>query len=894
MRSDGSNLQRLTYDSSSEKCPAISPDGTRIAFSSNRHGTYDLFVMDLEGGNVQRLTDSAEDELMPEWAPDGSKIAFYRGPAGGLGHIFVMSADGTNVQQITAGPWSDERPDWSPDGTRILFASSRGTYFEIYSVKPDGSDVRRITSGAWDKLFPDGSPDGARIAYVAYDFALNVASVHVVNADGSRDTALTNRAGIDQDPQWSPDGTRIVFPSNRDGGLELYTMKADGTDLQRVTWTGSDNEWPTWHRVGLDAGIEVAGVAVGHDVHLHWNASPWPGVLRYDIYRGATPQEQAPTLAGSTSDTTFTDLGRFGTFYYRLRAVRAADQSLFSNEDTLTACVRTASFFPANSGALTPLTGDFNADGLPDLALANSFTSGFVSILRGTGGGSFLAPLTYPAGATPSALVSADFDDDGISDLAVANNATSGTFSLLRGLAGGAFAAPVSYPVGSRPSALAAADFDEDGITDLAVACRSSNAVYVARGLGADGTGNGSFAPAVSYPTAALPVALATADFDHDGITDLAVVGNSSGEVSLLRGNGSSGHGDGTFAPAVTCFAGTGATALATGDFDEDGATDLAVALNTTSGGVALLRGLGDGSFATAVHYPAGAAPVAIAVTDFTGDGVADLLLANRSGNVVSCLPGSSSGGHGDGTFGAPIAFATAAYPSGLALGDFNLDGLPDLAVSHSTGTNTLVLLPEVCAAGVPHGLSLLSPAGGESWPVGTEQLVRWTKERGVGAVDLEVSRDGGTRWESLARDLTGSQFTWTVTGPLTTAARLRVHDPAVPSRSAQSAGSFTIATNVAVPPAATVPGELRLEGACPSPARGPWSVAFSLPDDAPATLELLDLAGRRLASRPVGALGPGRHVVELLGPQAHASGVCFLRLRHGTHQLVTRAVLLN
>lgn len=906
---DGTGLTRVLPAGSDGDGAAISPDGTRVIYESPRRRYGQLYMANLDGTGEHRVWNTDFYGTSGTWSPDGTRIAFSHSSNVGLpGDTFttwVVNTNGTGLVQLSPDGVDDLFPDWSHDGAKIAFVSTVAGHHEVFVMNPDGTDRQQITNGSADLIGPKWSPDGTKLVYSFFPTpgSYSRASIHVMNADGTGDTALTDTSSMNAGPVWSPDGSRISFHSDRSGCSQIYTMAGDGTDLQRVTWVTSTpgTRSGDWGIIALDAQIHVAAEAAGHDVRVHWNPSPWPDVIRYDIYRGTVAQQPSPTLAGSTSDTSFTDSGRLGTFYYR---VRAADQSIYSNEDTVTACVRTAAFFPGGSGALSPATGDFNDDGITDLAVANGVTAGTVSILLGQGGGNatFATPVTYPAGATPCGLVTGDFDDDCITDLAVANNAASGTFSVLRGQGSGGsgdgtFASPVSYAVGSTPTAITTADVNEDGITDLLVTCRGSGAVYVALGQGTSGIGDGTFATATSYATATQPVAIATGDFEADGITDLAVVSGSSGQVSILRGLGTHGRGNGTFIATVTCYVAMAAGgAIATGDFNEDGAIDLAMTMNTSTNGLAILRGLGDGTFASAVRYAAGATPGAVKIGDFNGDGVVDLVLANRSGSAVSYLQGGSSAGAGTGTFGPPLAIPTGADPSGLAWGDFNDDGLPDLAVTHSTGTDPVAILPEVCESSVADGIRLLIPDGGQSWTMASEQTLSWERDRGVVSVDLELSRDGGARWETLATGLTATHFTWTVTGPPTGSATalVRIHDPAAPSRSDQSSSPFTIATNVDVAGPGNPRCELRLEGAFPSPTRGPLAVAFTLPDEAPATLELIDVAGRRLATRAVGALGPGRHVVPLAGPSARASGVYFIRLCHGGRRLVARAVILN
>src|SRR6185369_12371864 len=164
----------------------------------------------------------------------------------------------------------------------------------------------------------------------------------------------------------------------------------------------------------------------------------------------------------------------------------------------------------------------------------------------------------------------------------------------------------------SSLTGLATADFNEDGVLDLAVTNATSNNVSILLGNGSGGTGNGSFANAVNYAVGQTPVAVVVGDFNEDGRRDLAVSNDNaaSNNVSILLGNGTGAIGNGTFAAAVNYAAGANPYGLATGDFNEDGITDLAVACNTTTGVAILLGngagGVGNGTFAAPVAYATG------------------------------------------------------------------------------------------------------------------------------------------------------------------------------------------------------------------------------------------------------------------------------------------------
>jgi hypothetical protein len=644
--------------------------------------------------------------------------------------------------------------------------------------------------------------------------------------------------------------------------------------------------------------MDLAVATDSAGAHLTWTASLSPGVLAYDVFRSPWQQDLEPEWIGQTDSTAFADLV-LGTFWYKLRAVRAADSSAFSGE------VRSVVCSPAERVAYTvgasPLAvhaADFDEDGDLDLAVP-ALGGQSVAILLGAGDGTFGAAVSYalPAGSYPAALTSADFDADGILDLAVADEG-SNAVSILAGngsggIGDGTFAAPRGYAVGGMPWGIAAGDFDADGVTDL-ITANGASSVSVLRGNGSDGVGDGTFAAVVNYPAGSACTGIATGDFDADGITDLAV--SASAGVAVLRGNGAAGDGDGTFGAATTYACQTYPQAVVTGDFDADGITDLAVA-NSGANSVSVLLGNGtggdgDGTFATAVHHAANLAPYAIVTGDWDGDGATDLAVANgSSANTVSVLCGRRDGGAPDGAFTAPQAFAAGTWARGVTAGDFDGDGMADLAVANKLTAGTVSVLRAGCVSPLPATLAVTAPAGGELWLTGTRQTLSWSRGAGVLAVDVALSRDGGTDWQTLARGVTDTCWTWNVVGPLTRQARVRVADPAVPSHAAVSDSVFTVMPAELLDAAAPGPTGFALGSVQPNPARGAARVAFTLPDGPPARLELVDLAGRRVRSLELRAGGAGVRHAELDRIGELRPGLYLVRLsqagRHATRKLV-------
>ncbi len=330
-------------------------------------------------------------------------------------------------------------------------------------------------------------------------------------------------------------------------------------------------------------------------------------------------------------------------------------------------------------------SGDFDEDGLPDLAilqLNDGEGSSRLHVLLNAGDGTF-APATvasYPAGVTPAGLTLFDSDGDGHLDLFVAS-LDSNTFQRLGGKGDGTFVLDEHlYSAGAGPIALASADFDGDGATDLAIAANRENRVGIVLGLG-----DGHFATATVRPlSTTAPRTLVRGDFDGDGRTDLARIAPGGGRLELrLRRDGD------TFAPTVTVALPANAVALTSGRFDGDERDDLAVIHRGSNRVTVLLAGPGgvltEGPAYTLVTTPV-ADPGDIASADFDGDGDSDLAIAVTNADLVVVAPAS-----GDGTFGDAIALAVGSGPKQVVVHDIDANGRPDLATLN--GDDTLSIL---------------------------------------------------------------------------------------------------------------------------------------------------------------------------------------------------------
>ena len=626
-------------------------------------------------------------------------------------------------------------------------------------------------------------------------------------------------------------------------------------------------------------------------VRLSWISGGGSGILRYSVVRSRLPLDLNPVYVGNTTgllyDVPSPGTYYFGTYYFRMRAVRATDSSATSGELKATVCPFTsAAPVTVGSQPTGAQTEDLNGDGIQDVVLVTTGGGNLVTLLGqgagGVGNGTFAAAVNVATGGTPVCLTLFDVDHDGILDAVVGAQADN-TLQLHLGLGGagvgnGSFGPPsLLATLTFAPTGLATADFDEDGILDLAVA-GGPNFVSTLKGNGTAGVPNGTFAAPLSVNTVATSRGVLPWDVNADGITDLLVTGNS---MRVLLGNGTGGKGDGTFTLGASF--GTGATPnhMATADFNLDGIADVAVC-NTAASSVSVLLGNGsagvpDGTFASAIAVTAGSGPNAANIGDWDHNGVPDIAIAsNNALNSTSVLLGV-----GTGTFETAQTSATGgSSPAFLAVNDFNEDGTPDFLVCNRLSQSFTRQIAG-CPGVLSNAVTLLSPNGGQTWNGGTEQTVTWAKGAGVMTVDVQRSDDGGAHWRTLARGLPGTTWSYTAAGPTTTQARFRVVDSHAAQFADGSDADFTIYDASIVGVGGDTP-RLALLGAWPNPARQDLAVSLALPGSAArGTLELLDLAGRRVAFRDLAGLGAGRHQITLLDHQRVTPGLYLVRMIH-------------
>jgi TolB protein len=247
---DGQNQHQVTHLGSISLSPRISPDNSRVAFSSLGHGGWAIrmFSLDLNRMVSFPAGTAGATNLSPAWSSDGARVAFSSSRSGDA-EIWVADASGGGARRITSLAGPNVAPTWNPrTNAQIAFVGGRTGEPQIYTMNQDGSNVQRLTDSgyavspswapngglltfSWNRKYGPGDPGGQDI------YVFEIASMHWLQ--------ITHESGNNDFPSWAPDGRHIVFQRMVGHRTQIWTMLADGTHQQQLTKAG-DNMMPNW------------------------------------------------------------------------------------------------------------------------------------------------------------------------------------------------------------------------------------------------------------------------------------------------------------------------------------------------------------------------------------------------------------------------------------------------------------------------------------------------------------------------------------------------------------------------------------------------------------------------------------------------------------------------
>ena len=245
---DGQNQKQVTHLDSITLSPRVSPDGSRLAFTSYKYSNPDILMYSLELGRLVSFPRFKGTNISPAWSSDGGKLAFSSSMPGDP-EIYVIDASGANLKRLTAYRGPDVAPCWNPkSNAQIAWVSGRNGLPEIYIMDADGTNVQRITDQGY-AVSPSWSPNGQFLTF-AWNRKYGPGEpgrqdIYLLDVVTRKWVQLTHEAGNNDFPSWSPDGRHIVFQSSRAGGDQIWMMLADGTHQQQLTRGGSNTQ-PNW------------------------------------------------------------------------------------------------------------------------------------------------------------------------------------------------------------------------------------------------------------------------------------------------------------------------------------------------------------------------------------------------------------------------------------------------------------------------------------------------------------------------------------------------------------------------------------------------------------------------------------------------------------------------
>ena len=246
---DGKNQRQITHFNNLTDFASVSPDGTKIACTSWVNGPPAIFVFSVEPvRKYSFFNQTASVNATPSFTKDGKQILYSSSVGPGCCRIFIANLDGTGFKPISPYSSIDVEPKVNPrTGNDIVFTSGRSGPHQVYRMNMDGADIERLTPGNGEAGNPSWHPNGQMIAFSwTQGYATGGYNIFWMDvANPTQYKQLTHGEGKNENPSWSPDGTHIVFGSTRRGRSQIYSMLADGSNVQQLTDAG-ENMRPVW------------------------------------------------------------------------------------------------------------------------------------------------------------------------------------------------------------------------------------------------------------------------------------------------------------------------------------------------------------------------------------------------------------------------------------------------------------------------------------------------------------------------------------------------------------------------------------------------------------------------------------------------------------------------
>ncbi len=241
---DGHSQTRLTFNTVTDYMPAWSADGKKIAYTSYQGSNAILYILEVYEGKRQEVYNRGTS-FAPAFSPDGKRMVFCSQEEGGNSEIYLATSEGRGIRRLTFNKGTDTAPCWSPTSRQIAFTSDRGGTPQIYTMDAEGSNVTRVSFGGTYHDAPVWSPIGDNLAYVSR--VDQIFDIYVLNLRTKQIIKLTEGNARNESPCWSPDGRHLIFSSSLTGSNQLYSIDYDGRNLHRLTSQG-ENKLPDWSR----------------------------------------------------------------------------------------------------------------------------------------------------------------------------------------------------------------------------------------------------------------------------------------------------------------------------------------------------------------------------------------------------------------------------------------------------------------------------------------------------------------------------------------------------------------------------------------------------------------------------------------------------------------------